>query len=51
MSVSVTVEQIAHRWVVLCSQCGEVARRELDLDAEALAQRHFDEHARQRRVA
>jgi transcription initiation factor TFIIIB Brf1 subunit/transcription initiation factor TFIIB len=51
MNPVVIVNRVGRFWHVVCSHCGTVAKRELDIDAESLAQRHMDEHARQRRVA
>lgn len=52
MTPQVTVEKAGAVWEIRCARCTDwKPDRELRLDAETLAQRHMDEHARQRRVA
>lgn len=42
--VTVTVTHVANGWLVACTQCGNVARREMQHDAQTKAERHADEH-------
>jgi hypothetical protein len=52
MTPQTSIEHVGAQYEVRCSRCPDWhPRRELQLDAESVAQRHMDEHARQRRVA
>lgn len=52
MNPQTTIERTGSVWGITCTRCPDWhPHRELRLDADSLAQRHMDEHARQRRVA
>lgn len=51
MQPQTSIERVGSLFVVRCSRCPDWhPHRELELDAETVAQRHLDVHARQRRV-